>query len=136
MLSISFVVAGCCLNEIPKERKKLPIYSYCKNPGYWRENGGFFFFYREAIAQYTGIISHWPLLAKRLVKLEDFPWFDINCGSKKVIEKPHPFYEGLIWEFYINFNSEIDIPSSVDLHQTKVRDNWIMFSPEIINDYY
>lgn len=55
---------------------------------------------------------------------------------EKVVERTHPVYEGLVKKFYANFNNEIDIPSSEHLHQTWVREKWIMFSLEVMHDYY
>lgn len=52
------------------------------------------------------------------------------------VERPHPIYDGVVREFYANFNIDIDIPGSKHLYQTWVRGKWIMFSPEVIHDYY
>lgn len=73
---------------------------------------------------------------KRSIKLEDFPGFELvtlaqNYGWDKVVERSHPVYEGLVWEFYANFNSEIDTSKSKHQHQTLMRDKWIIFSPEV-----
>lgn len=91
--------------------------------------------------KYTEVVSQWKLLQERPVKLEDFPGYELltlvyNCGWEKVVERPHPVYDGLVQEFYANFNSEIDTSGSDHHHQTRVRGKWLMFTPEIIHDFY
>lgn len=95
----------------------------------------------DTVAWYSTIISHWALLPKRPVKLDDFLGFELITlvqifEWEKVVERTHPVYEGLVKKFYANFNNEIDIPSSEHLHQTWVREKWIMFSLEEMHDYY
>lgn len=92
-------------------------------------------------ARYANVVWELALIPKRPVKLDDFPCFELvylvhNCGWEKVIERLHPVYENLVREFYANLNAEIDTPGSDHLHQTWVRGKWIMFSPEVIHDYY
>lgn len=91
--------------------------------------------------RYTDVVSHWQLHAERPVKLEDFPGFELctlvrNCGWEKLVARPHPVYDGLVREFYANFNMDIDTPGSEHLHQTWVRGKWILFTPEVIQDFY
>jgi hypothetical protein len=95
----------------------------------------------ENRTRYSDIVSHWALLPERPVKLTDFPGFELttlvqHCGWEKVVDRPHPVYEGLVREFYANFNLDIDTPGAEHLHQTWVRDRWIMFTPEVIQDFY
>jgi hypothetical protein len=95
----------------------------------------------DTAARYANVVRDWAIIPERPVQLEDFPNFELtylvhNCGWEKVIERPHPVYENLAKEFYANFNTEIDTPGSEHLHQTWVRGKWIMFSPEVIHDYY
>lgn len=90
----------------------------------------------EATTRYFDIISHQVLFGEWPVKLDDFSGFKLitlvqNCGWKKMVEKPYPVYEILAREFYANFNSEMNTLGSQHLHQTWVRDKWIMFSPII-----
>lgn len=99
------------------------------------------FLNQEAISKYSNIVSHWAILAERSIKLKDFLGFELvtlahYCGWDKLVEQPHPMYEGLVREFYANFNIEIDTPGSTHQHQAWLRDKWIIFSLEIIHDYY
>lgn len=72
--------------------------------------------------------------------LEDFPGFEIetlihSVGWDKVIAKPFAIYPTLIQEFYRNFNFSIDEPDTDHEHQTWMRDRWIMFTSEVIDEY-
>lgn len=87
------------------------------------------FFIRKTTARCSNIISHWATLLERPVKLDDFLNFEMGtfvqiCGWEKVVEQPHPIYEGLVREFYSNFNAEIDTPRvktlTLDMRERKM----------------
>lgn len=99
------------------------------------------FLHPEAYTRYSEIISRWTPLLELPVRLSDFPGFELTtlvgiCGWDRVVDRPHPAYVDLVREFYANFNVDIDTPGSEHEHQTWVRDRWISFSPEVIQDYF
>lgn len=66
-----------------------------------REGGFRRFLTSVASTRHADIISRWALLGERLVRLDDFPGFEIvtlvdNCVWQKVVERPHPVYDGLV----------------------------------------
>lgn len=152
MHSISFdnmwidVYYSCLFDKmLPKrtskrKKKAAPTSGIARNKETWGDIHSFL--NQETILRYSDIISHWTLLAKRLIKLEEFLGFEIvtlvqNCGWEKVIKRPHLMYERLVQEFNSNsnFNSELDTLGPQHKHHTWVADKWIMFSPEVIHEY-
>ncbi|KAL2531500.1 Envelope-like protein [Abeliophyllum distichum] len=59
-----------------------------------------------------------------------------HCGWHKVADAPHAAYPTLVWEFFANFNPDIDVPESPHRYKTWVRGQWIRFSPTMIDRYY
>ncbi|KAL2525195.1 Uncharacterized protein Adt_10249 [Abeliophyllum distichum] len=45
----------------------------------------------------------------------------LQCGWSKVAAAPHSAYITLVWEFFANFNKDIDTPESSHRHKTWVR---------------
>ncbi|KAL2531827.1 Uncharacterized protein Adt_05178 [Abeliophyllum distichum] len=56
-----------------------------------------------------------------------------HCGWHKVADAPHAAYPTLVREFFANFNPDIDVPESPHRYKTRVRGQWIRFSPTMID---
>ncbi|KAL2480259.1 hypothetical protein Adt_33225 [Abeliophyllum distichum] len=59
-----------------------------------------------------------------------------HCGWHQVANAPHAAYPTLVWEFFANFNPDIDVSESPHRYKTWVRGQWIRFSSTMIDRYY
>lgn len=75
------------------------------------------------------------------VILGDFERYEVTTliGRARqvwMIKKSHQIYHNLVKEFYTNFNHQINNQEAKHEHCTWVRDKWIMFITEVIDEYH